>query len=84
MATPDGPINGPGVDTPAGRVIEASLRSSSPWHKATWGDWEFLPLIDFGVTLLRRLPSKKLNTTYMSSDELVSSISPLDKIVCTI
>uniref|UniRef100_A0A915C1W2 Serpin domain-containing protein n=2 Tax=Parascaris univalens TaxID=6257 RepID=A0A915C1W2_PARUN len=70
MATPDGPINGPGVDTPAGRVIEASLRSSSPWHKATWGDWEFLPLIDFGVTLLRRLPSKKLNTTYMSSDEL--------------
>ncbi|VDK67380.1 unnamed protein product [Anisakis simplex] len=47
------------------------LPISSPWHKATWGDWEFLPLVDFGLTIMRMTPSKKLNKTYMPAAELV-------------
>ncbi|VDM40408.1 unnamed protein product [Toxocara canis] len=49
---------------------EDGLPISSPWHKATWGNWEFLPLIDFGLTVIKKTPSKKLNTTYMLPEEL--------------
>ncbi|KHN85785.1 hypothetical protein Tcan_15534 [Toxocara canis] len=52
---------------------EDGLPISSPWHKATWGNWEFLPLIDFGLTVIKKTPSKKLNTTYMLPEELVSN-----------
>uniref|UniRef100_A0A0M3II00 Uncharacterized protein n=1 Tax=Ascaris lumbricoides TaxID=6252 RepID=A0A0M3II00_ASCLU len=36
MTTPNGPTNGPEVGIPPGRVVEADLPPSSPWHKATW------------------------------------------------
>lgn len=38
MTTPNGPTNGPEVGTTPGRVVEADLPPSSPWHKATWGN----------------------------------------------
>lgn len=42
----------------------------SEYHKASWGDWDSLPLIDFGIKLLNTIPSKRLNLAHLPTKEL--------------
>ncbi|VDM97513.1 unnamed protein product [Thelazia callipaeda] len=43
---------------------------SNPRNSSVWGDWEYLPLLDFGIKLLNDIPSKRLNLAYLPTKEL--------------